>query len=293
MKVIIGIDDTDNLTSKGTGTIASEIRDIIHEKGWGKAEFVSRHQLYLHEKIQYTSHNSSMIFIADIQDDIYEEMKATLTDYVQQESAEGSDPAICIVKIADLKYKKELISYGYDAKCRVISQQEAYDLAEKCGIYLRALGGTGDGVVGALAGCGLRLGGNDGEIKGGLDRYKAGVAYEVKILLQEQKITNICDNKGNAVPEHDKIIVKWKAKPLIKDGVPTLVVEPSEEVGLWYAMDKKSMRHYGAERANITACKHFAEDVIEEQVEGKVKTCMNCTYRRWTKESFTCMKKER
>lgn len=293
MKLIIGIDDTDNLTSKGTGTIAGEIQDIIHENKWGETDFISRHQLFLHEDIQYTSHNSSMIFIANILEEKYEEMKQVLTDYVQNESAEGSDPGICIVKLEELTNKKELIAYGYDAKYRVISQKEAYALAEKSGIYLRALGGTGDGIIGALAGCGLRIGGNDGEIKGGVEQYNAGESYFVQDLLQGGKIVKVCDAKGNLIPTAHKVEVKWKAKPLIKDGVPTLVVQPSEEPETWYAMNKKEMRHYGAERANIAPCQYFIEDVVEEQVESKGNTCMNCAYRRWTEQSFTCMKKER
>ena len=52
---LICVDDTDNLESRGTGSIASEMAGIIESKGWGRCGFISRHQLVLHEAVRYTS----------------------------------------------------------------------------------------------------------------------------------------------------------------------------------------------------------------------------------------------
>lgn len=40
------------------------------------------------------------------------------------------------------------------------------------------------------------------------------------------------------------------------------------------------------------ACAHFALDDEDELVSDEEITCLNCRYRRWTQESFLCMKKQ-
>ena len=60
MEIYVAIDDTDSLEFGATGQSANELRRLIEDKGWGKSEAVTRHQLLLHPDIPYTSHNSSM-----------------------------------------------------------------------------------------------------------------------------------------------------------------------------------------------------------------------------------------
>lgn len=38
------------------------------------------------------------------------------------------------------------------------------------------------------------------------------------------------------------------------------------------------------------ACGHFQEDVDDEQVADESVSCYNCRYRRWTANSFLCLK---
>ena len=66
MQILISIDDTDNLDSRGTGEIASLIAEAVQQKGWGTTGMVTRHQLLVHPDIPYTSHNSAMCFTAEI-----------------------------------------------------------------------------------------------------------------------------------------------------------------------------------------------------------------------------------
>jgi hypothetical protein len=40
------------------------------------------------------------------------------------------------------------------------------------------------------------------------------------------------------------------------------------------------------------ACAYFLLDDEDELVSDEAVTCFNCRYRRWTQESFTCMKKQ-
>lgn len=290
MRVIIGIDDTDALGTKGTGSIASEMAGIIEDNGWGTTEFVSRHQLLLHPEIPYTSHNSSMIFPAEVDEKYLDQMKEELFRYLKQESAEGSDPGLCIVCVDTLTDRKSLIEYGYLAKSQVLTKESAIRLAEALGIYLGEAGGTGIGIIGALAGCGLRLCGKDGEVKGGLKAYHEGDVVPVRELLKHKKISDVIDDAGHSVPKDDLVEVVWKVKPVIVNGAPILIVMPGGEKGKWLAMTKQEMRDFGDARANIQPCDLFELDVEEELMNGEENTCFNCAFRRWTDDSFCCMK---
>lgn len=43
-------------------------------------------------------------------------------------------------------------------------------------------------------------------------------------------------------------------------------------------------------RKAAEACPDFRPDCEDEQVAGDPVSCYNCRYRRWTRESFDCMK---
>ena len=57
--VLVGIDDTDNLTSPGTGWIAQSLIRQLASEGFGEPLGITRHQLLKDPRVPYTSHNSS------------------------------------------------------------------------------------------------------------------------------------------------------------------------------------------------------------------------------------------
>ena len=59
-KILICIDDTDDLESIGTGELLENMCRELEREGFGTGGFVTRHQLYICDEIAYTSHNSSM-----------------------------------------------------------------------------------------------------------------------------------------------------------------------------------------------------------------------------------------
>ena len=58
-RILIGIDDTDNLESRGTGFLARQLAGEIEKASAGIVEGISRHQLFVHDDIPYTSKNSA------------------------------------------------------------------------------------------------------------------------------------------------------------------------------------------------------------------------------------------
>ncbi|MCL2678081.1 MAG: FAD-dependent oxidoreductase, partial [Clostridiales bacterium] len=288
MKLLVCIDDTDNLDSKGTGAIAEELQQLIGREGFGSCGFITRHQLLLHSDIPYTSHNSSMCFDCEIADGRYEELLPKLFEHLQKESASGSDPGIAVAIMDEMLDVQALLRFGMDAKRVVLIKEQAYENAARLGVWLREAGGTGQGVIGALAGIGLRLGGNDGEVKGAIEEFLEGETYSVEQLMQIRGLQAVCDEKLNDLPGTDLVCISWKAKPLLAHGRMILMVASTEEPHLWRTMKKDDMRRFGDERVFREGCESFLPDVAEEQVEGGDRSCLNCRYRRWTEEGFLC-----
>ncbi|HEY4939067.1 MAG TPA: hypothetical protein VIJ69_08545 [Actinomycetota bacterium] len=57
--LLIGIDDTDNLDSKGTGNLAQRLLAALEAEEFGQGIGATRHRLLVDPQIAYTSHNSS------------------------------------------------------------------------------------------------------------------------------------------------------------------------------------------------------------------------------------------
>ena len=222
MKIYLAMDDTDSLESRGTGKLAratgAEIAKEFHVDG------ISRHQLFVHEDIPFTSHNScAVIHIeAEKRDDkewIFETAKeCMLSDFV-----EGSDPGIAVACADEIL--PPLIAYGRDAQRIVLNQNKARMLAKTLGIRLEGLGGTEDGVIGTMAGLGLAKAGNDGRfLMCGKIREMTGPA-DVATLL-EGGIDAVYTMDGHIVRDGRIIITEGKsAKPCPVDGKKILFVE--------------------------------------------------------------------
>jgi hypothetical protein len=249
LRILVCIDDTDSLESKGTGAHALDISQRVQENRWGLPKFISRHQLYVHEDIPYTSHNSAMCFeVEGVKDEDLNRIKELCTDYLESESAGGSDPGLCIVEPDRLTNKQELISFGRKAKQTVLTKNEAYQTASKLGVHLSEHGGTGGGVIGALAGAGLRLDGNDGRIKG---KYLVGCQGEVltsEEILGSTDIAEIREENGGALGGQERILLGEKVKGVLLEGRIVLLVERTERVltgrAKWITLPKSKIRKY-------------------------------------------------
>lgn len=205
MRVFVCIDDTDNLDSRGTGELATIISETIEDKGWGKCDPVTRHQLFLHSDIPYTSHNSSMCFPAELAEQHLSTLIDFASDFLARESAEGSDPGLCVACVNQIKDPDLLINFGKRAKNEVLTKETAYELANKLEIHLSEHGGTGQGIIGALAGVGLRLTGNDGRMKGKLKIESVNNQASVRDIITQTKIDLVRSLEG-LVLEGDEVV---------------------------------------------------------------------------------------
>jgi hypothetical protein len=226
VKVLVCIDDTDNAYSKGTGKLTAEIIEKIEERKWGKCFRITRHQLFVHPDIPYTSHNSAMCFAAELDKSHINDLTGYVSRYLAGHSAEGSDPGLCIAVPDRLSNPDLLIKFGFRAKEMVMEKKDAYLLAGKLGIHLSEHGGTGQGVIGALAGAGLRLGGNDGRFRGRLKIEAPNNLISVHDILTRPDVDLVRSLQGSVLDNDELIRLGEKVKTVLSKGKSILPVHP-------------------------------------------------------------------
>jgi hypothetical protein len=228
MRVLICIDDTDNLESIGTGEVLENLCAALYENGLGRGGFVTRHQLYLHEDIPYTSHNSAMCCEAEIEG--LEKALHFCRAYMDASCAEGSDPGLCVVDLEKLESHEKLILFGVSAKNTVLKKKDAINTAElhQGAVYLSEHGGTGDGVIGALAGCGLRLSGSDGKVKGKLHPPETGAVMTVDELCLHCLLRDATDVNHQPVDPTDSVLFSVPTKAVFWQNKPTVYLTKDE-----------------------------------------------------------------
>lgn len=246
MKVLISIDDTDNLESRGTGEIASLIAEALEANGWAKTGMVTRHQLLVHPDIPYTSHNSAMCFPAELQEGALEPVIAFTCAFLDRECAAGSDPGLCIAPLERLGDGAELIDFGQKAKRQVLTMRDAYELGGRFGLHLSEHGGTGQGIIGALAGAGLRLSGNDGRMKGAL-QFGGRNVLRLEELLEHPDIDAVRPFDGGELSPDTLVEIGEKPKTVLRHGLSVLFVSPLSRDGSearWQTTHRKQLRGY-------------------------------------------------
>jgi hypothetical protein len=224
--ILIGIDDTDNKESRGTGFRSRQLGSLIEEKGLGTVKSISRHQLFFDKRIPFTSQNSSACLLVDGTD--LQALIQLSESFLKRVSAIGSDAGLAASKIELIN--EEVVRWGNRAKEEVLTQAEARTIAESSNVFLEGYTGNKDGIIGALAALGLRKEANDGRciwIQGFDIREMRGV-YRVKDLFNTLNIDSIIDTNGNALKETEKIHVGDWLRPVINQNKITIIAEKSE-----------------------------------------------------------------
>jgi hypothetical protein len=235
--ILIGLDDTDNLESRGTGYLARCLAAECECRGF-RPLGVTRHQFLVDPRIPYTSHNSGACVAVEGEGGAAE----FAFDFVAARAAAGSDPAVCVAEAGAVS--DEVTAFGCEASRRVIEMAEATDLAARAGIALRPLGGSGLGVIGALAAVGLRSGGDGGRFIDlpGLrelpDRVTLAAIEALGIRLD-------CQDAARRAAAGDPCETFGWVRPRLVGGRPVLFIQWSEEHDAWVPVDRKKSEHVG------------------------------------------------
>jgi hypothetical protein len=160
--LLIGLDDTDNLESCGTGYHARTIASELHSQGLAEPVHITRHQLLVSPLVPYTSHNSAACVRVRTEPERERAILDLCREYLLANSAEGSDAGLCVS--AENRVSTDIQRFGFLCKRRRVYREDAFRLAETQGISLFGLTGTHDGVIGALSAVGLHASGSDGRL---------------------------------------------------------------------------------------------------------------------------------
>jgi len=208
-KFLLCIDDTDELGGEiSTGLLAEEITAFAGS--FAPVSFVTRHQLLLDPRINYTSHNSCMCF------------EAWLTES-QKQSAPSAEPGIAAAFEKDIVNAQELISFGKSAKEIFFSSEQAFETASTQNVFLKELKSGARGVIGALAGIGLRLSGNDGKIMGKFELKESNLS--VAELLGLNFIEAVVDENFKPLSPDERVNLIGALKLVFLDFKATLLVK--------------------------------------------------------------------
>ncbi|WP_394202726.1 DNA-binding protein [Shewanella waksmanii] len=239
--LLICIDDTDDIGTKGTGEIAQEIALLLSEGQLSRCAFVTRHQLYVHPDIPYTSHNSAMCFQVRTRFTLLQ-AKAIAITHLTQQMASASDPGLALLDLHNDYDEAALIEFGLAAKKMVKTKAQAYQLAQQAGVDLSEHGGSGDGVIGAIAGIGLRLFGDDGRVKGQLLSKQSGQIYSAAQLIEMTGADRVIDLQDNVVGLSELIMVTGNLKAVFRQHQNSILVTP--KAGQWINADKQQLKSY-------------------------------------------------
>jgi len=248
MKLLLCIDDTDMLGGKGTGKLVEELCEYLGARIPMEYGFVSRHQLFVHEDIPFTSHNSAMCREVTIAEKNVPALIALSQKFLERESAAGSDPGLCVIKREKLTEdeKRRLADFGKSAKCTVLKKKDAYDLAAgiEC-VHLSEHGGTGQGVIGAISGCGLRLGGGDGRVKGKIEPGDPDEITSVGELCTRYGFARAVTDDAEPIEASDTVLYGAVIKAVCRNDKRVIILLPDETgKAMWRPIRKEEWKKY-------------------------------------------------
>ncbi len=236
MHYLIGIDDTDNLESRGTGHRVRQLADWLAENKLAAPLGITRHQLLVDPQIPYTSHNSSACL--SLETDNPAEVWEAAREFLLREAASGSDVGLGLV--AWDRVNNPVISFAHRAKIEVLMMLEAEQTALDNGIQLIGLTGTGGGIIGALSAIGLHREGNDGRFLWlpGLRDLKG--KYQVDEICAQGHVDRVCTLSNSIISPKTVVDVGEWVRPILRDGKATLYIE--EQNHEWYIISKERIK---------------------------------------------------
>jgi hypothetical protein len=234
--IYIGIDDTDVIGSPGTNQLA---RAIVRRLGSvAHGALVCRHQLFFDPRVPYTSQNGSASIQLPRGEQLpRHELVATVRAVMREWYVDGSDPGLAVAESAS----SEMAAFAARAKSDVVTQDDARAVAARAGCHLEGLGGTNQGIIGALAAIALVNGGNDGRVVH-VDDWPWPDAFGGIQSVEAIRARGVMDIRlvsGSAFTG-GVVDVGKHLRPNWRDGRMVLFVEPAaDSSGVWRAAKLK------------------------------------------------------
>lgn len=247
--IYVGIDDTDTLDDPGTNQLARHlVRDLA---GDFSGRLILRHQLLQDPRVPCTKKNGCASILFDPKSYSAKDCSPPLggegsgeggiATLIQRIRAlmlpwcpAGSDPGLCVAT----EVPPAIAEWGRRCQRELLTKDDARQLAAAHRIHLEGLGGTEDGVIGALAAVGLMSTKNDGRVVhfGAADRdYYDVTGFLDVATIRSRGIDEIRKLDGNTPVNDGDVEIGKRLRPNFRDGRIVLYVEPGE-VTPWRAV---------------------------------------------------------
>ena len=219
----VGIDDTDVAGSPGTNQLARRVADALPDGC--RATLIARHQLLFDPRVPFTSQNGSASLLIETGE---AEAESKVLPILRREMrawfVSGSDPGLCVAA----RVHPAVIEFGRRCQRELVTQAEARRLAEHAGILLEGLGGTEDGVIGALAAVGLLAGGNDGRVvhRPGWTWPDGFAGPQPMEAILARGVDEVRDSRSGVRLDRGSVDVGKHLRPALRSGRVVLFVEP-------------------------------------------------------------------
>jgi hypothetical protein len=228
--IFVGLDDTDMPDTPGTNKLAFHLAELL-ERDYA-TEWIVRHQLLTDPRIPCTNKNGCVTMALEPRDAEARDGKAaraSLIEYIRATMLAwcppGSDPGLCI---AD-QVAHEIAAWGKAAQAEVLQKDDALRLASKAGVFLEELGGTGGGVIGALAAVGLLSTWDGGRVvhcgRFSPASFDATGCFEIDEVYQWGVDEIVCVHDGARVTD-GSIDLGKRLRPNLRSGRVVLYVDP-------------------------------------------------------------------
>ncbi|MFN8412878.1 MAG: hypothetical protein U0Z26_10855 [Anaerolineales bacterium] len=236
MHYLLGIDDTDNLESRGTGHRVRQLGTWLAEHHLVEPLGITRHQLLVDPNIPYTSHNSSACLSVETEN--AEEVWQAAREFLLRESAPGSDAGLTLAQwnlISD-----EVLDFGRRAKLEVLTMSAAEQTASRSQIRCEGLTGTHGGIIGALSAIGLHRAGNDGRFLWLPGLRELEGKHTVGEVCMKGHVDRVCTVEHQSLATETIVDVGEWNRPILRDGKATLYVE--EKNNEWHIISKDRIK---------------------------------------------------
>lgn len=221
----IGLDDTDLIDTPGTNKLALHIVTTLSRKY--PAAMITRHQLLQDPRVPCTNRNGCVAIrfthVPTAQIDV---LRIDVRNIIRSWAPVGSDPGLCVASHVPLSIQQ----YGRHCQHHLVSQNTARRLANNHKIFLEGLGGTEDGVIGALAAVGLHASSNDGRViyraPGDADRFGITGLQSIQ-TIQSHGVDDVRSIANGDVIQHGTVNLGKRLRPNLRQGRVVLYVEPN------------------------------------------------------------------
>jgi hypothetical protein len=221
----LGLDDTDSLERGGTGQLARSLAERLVAAIPGiEIEGVSRHQLLQDPRVPATRRNRCSCVVVRSAQGRIEDVVAFARDHIRDGSVAGSDPGLCVV-VDEAGVGLELVAFGRRAQRELVDQAAARRAAAGTDARAESLGGTGDGVIGAVAAVGLRRTEDDGWLTLWRGIRSLEGTLTVAQLLTEG-LDGVEDEQGHRLAADQPVETGGHVRPALRKGRRILVVRP-------------------------------------------------------------------